>query len=92
MCVIDVLTKYAWVKPLKDKKIKTVLHGFIGIVNESMHKPNKSWVDQGRKFYNNLMQKWLDDNEILMYLTHNEGKSVVAGRFIRGVKSKKNDS
>ena len=33
------------------------------------------------------MQKWLDDN-ILMYLTHNEGKSVVAERFIRTLKVK----
>ena len=28
------------------------------------------------------MQKWLDDNDILMYSTHNEGKSVAAARFI----------
>ena len=34
------------------------------------------------------MQKWLDDNNILMYSTHNEGKSVVAERFIRILKSK----
>ena len=34
LCVINVFTKYAWVKPLKDKKGKTVLHAFIEIVNE----------------------------------------------------------
>ena len=34
------------------------------------------------------MQKWLDDNDILMYLTDNEGKSVVAERFIKALKSK----
>ena len=44
LCVMDVFTKYAWVKPLKDKK---------GI-----------------------------------YSTHNEGKSVVAGRFIKTLKGK----
>ena len=75
-------------KPLKDKKAKTVLHGFIETVNESKRKPNKLWVDQGREFYNNFMQKWLDDNDILMYLTCNEGKSVVAERFIRTLKGK----
>ena len=48
LCVIDVFTKYAWVKPLKDKKGKTVLNTFIKIVNESNRKPNKLWVDQGR--------------------------------------------
>ena len=39
--IIDVFTKYAWVKPMKDKKPKTVLHRFIKIVNESNRKPNK---------------------------------------------------
>ena len=84
-CVIDVFTKYAWVKPLKDK---TVLHGFIEIVNESSRKPNKLWVNQGREFYNNHMRKWLDDNDILLNLTRNEVKSIVAERFIRTSKSK----
>ena len=46
--VIDIFTKYAWVKPLKNKKAKTVLHGFVKIVKESNRKPNKLWVDQGR--------------------------------------------
>ena len=34
------------------------------------------------------MQKLLDDNDILMYLTNNEGKSVVAERFIKTLKCK----
>ena len=33
LCVIDVFTKYAWVKPLKDKKGKIILNAFIEIVN-----------------------------------------------------------
>ena len=43
------------VKPLMDKKAKIVLNCFTGRVNESNRKSNKLWVDQGRKFYNNLM-------------------------------------
>ena len=38
-------------------KNKTVLHGFIEIINKSKCKPNKLWVDQGKEFYNSLMQK-----------------------------------
>ena len=41
-------TKYAWVKPLKDRKAKTVLHCFIETVNKSKGKPSKLQVDQGR--------------------------------------------
>ena len=39
--LIDVFIKYAWVKPLKDEKGKTVRNGFIEIVNETNWKPNK---------------------------------------------------
>ena len=48
LCVIDVFTKYAWAKDLKDKKSKTVLNTFIEMLNESNRKPNKLWTDQGR--------------------------------------------
>ena len=46
------------------------------------------WVDKGSEFYNAYLKKWLRDNDIVMYSTHNEGKSVVAERFIRTLKSK----
>ena len=42
---MDVFTKYAWVKPLKIEKGKTVLNSFIEIVSESYRKSNKLWVD-----------------------------------------------
>ena len=42
-----------------------------------VYKPNKIWVYKGREFYNKLMKLWLHDNDIKMYPTHNEGKSVV---------------
>ena len=41
------------------------------------------------------MQEWLENNDILMYSTHNEGKSVIAERFIKTLKANfyfKNDS
>ena len=34
------------------------------------------------------MKPWLRDNDIEMYSTHNEGKSVVGERFIRTLKTK----
>ena len=45
MGVIDVFTKYAWITPLTDKKVKTILNGFIGIVNKSKRKSGKLWID-----------------------------------------------
>ena len=58
------------------------------ILNDSARKPNKILVDKGSEFYNNFIKKWLKDNDIEMYYIHNEGKSVVAERFITTLKTK----
>ena len=58
------------------------------ILKQSNRKPNKIWVDKGSEFYNASFKKWLQDNDIVIYSTHNEGKSVVAERFIGTLKSK----
>ena len=76
------------VKPLKYKKYKTLLNAFIEIINEFNCKPNKLWVDQGIKFYNKLIQEWLDNNNVLINSTHNESKSIIAERFIKTLKAK----
>ena len=44
------------------------------------------WSKKKKKFYNSSMQNWLDDDDVLMHSTHNEGKSVVAERFLRSLK------
>ena len=86
--VTDLFNKYAWVVPLKDKKGLRIINAFQKIFNSSKRKLNKIWVDQGSEFYNNLFKKWLKDNDIEMYSTYNEGKSVAAERFIRTFKNK----
>ena len=88
LCVTDVFRKYAWLVPLKDKKRITIASDFQKILKESNRKPNKIWVDKGSEFYNSSFKKWLKDNDIEMYSIHNEGKSVVAERFIRTLKTK----
>ena len=45
-------------------------------------------MDKGSQFYNRPIKSWLQDNDIEMYLTHNEEKSIIAGRFIRPLKNK----
>ena len=98
LCAIDLYSKYAFVIPLKDKKGTSIVNAFNKIIKQSnkrakdtsaQHvKPNKIWVDQGGEFYNNVFKKWLSDNDIIMYSTYNEGKSVVAERFIRTLKNR----
>ena len=66
----------------------SIVNAFKKILNDSKKKPNKIWVDKGSKFYKRSMKSWLQDNDITMYSTHNEGKSVVAERSIRNLKNK----
>ena len=88
LCVINIFSKYDWVVPLKDKKGITITDAFQKILGKSGRKPKKIWVDKGSELYNNSFQKWLKDNDIEMYWIHNKGKSVVAEKFIRTLKTK----
>ena len=88
LCAIDLYSKYVFVISLEDKKGISIVNAFNKIIKQSERKPNKIWVDQVGDFYNNNFKKWLSDNDIIMYSTYNEGKSVVAERFIRTLKNK----
>ena len=66
----------------------SIVNAFQKILNNLKRTSNKIWVDQGSEFYNTHFKKWLKDNDISMYSTHNEGKSVVAERFVRTLKNK----
>ena len=74
---------------MNDKKGVSIVNAFQKILDESKgRKPNKIWVDEGSEFYNNSFKKLLKDSDIEMYSINNIGKSVVAERFIRTLKSK----
>ena len=87
LCAIDLFSKYAWVIPLKDKKGTSIVNAFQKIISKK-GKPNKIWVDQGSEFYYNSFKDFLKMGNIEMYSTYNEGKSVVAERFIKTLKNK----
>ena len=86
LCAIDLFSKYAWVVTLKDKKGTSIVNAFLEIISKG-RKPNKIWVDQDSEFYNTSFKDFLKMNNIEIYSTYNEGKSVVAERFIRTLKN-----
>ena len=88
LCVIAIYSEYVWVIPLKDKKGITITNAFQKNLDELNRKPNKIWVDKGSEFHNRSMNSWLEKNDIELFSTHMDGKSVVAGRFIRTLKNK----
>ena len=94
LCAIDLLSKYAWIIPIKDKEGTSIVNAFKKIISEKseaeskgQRKPNKIWVDQGSEFCNKSFKDFLKINKIEMYSTYNKGESVVAERFIRTLKN-----
>ena len=87
LCAIDLFSKYAWIVPLKDKRGITIVNAFQRIISKG-RMPNRIWVDQGGEFCNNLFQRFLKINNMEMYSTYDEGKSVVAERIIKTLKNK----
>ena len=47
LCIIDIVIKYTWVIPLKDKKGISVVNAFQKILDNSERKSNKIWADKG---------------------------------------------
>ena len=88
LCVIDIFSKYSLVVPLNVKKVVTITNAFQKILDDLNRKPKKYGLVEEVNFNNSSFKKWLKDNDIEMYLIHNEGKSVVAERFIRTLKNK----
>ena len=87
LCTIDLYNKYAWVISLKDKRGTSIVNAFQKIISKG-RKPNKIWVDQGSEFYNQSFRDFLKINNIELYSTFNEGKSVVDEWFIITLKNK----
>ena len=74
-----------WVIRLKDKKGSTITNTFQKVLhhksNTVKRKPNKIWENKYSEFYNRSMKSRLQDN-IEMFLTHDEEKLVIAEGFI----------
>ena len=86
--VIDVLSKFGWIGPLKAKKGETVAKAFQNIF-KSGRLPRKIWTDKGTEFYNRHVNELLKAHEITLYSTENEErKSSVVERWNKTMKNK----
>lgn len=79
LIIVDIFSRYAFVKPLKNKGGEEVLKGFKSIKEY----PSSLWVDEGKEFYNKEVKEYCKENNIDMYHTYSGLKSVFAERFNR---------
>ena len=88
LIVIDVLSRYAFAVPLKDKTAKSVIAAFKKIFNKSGRRPQKLFTDMGKEYTSNQFKDFLRKSKIIQYSTGSEIKASLAERFIRTLKSK----
>jgi len=81
LTVMDVFSKYGWMKPMESKTGLKVANALKNIFKE--RKPDKLWVGMGREFYNKEVLKLVS-----LYSTENEEKSCVVERWNRTMKEK----
>ena len=86
LTVLDVLSKYAWVQPLKAKTGVALVHAFDKILKQ--RRPNRLQTDRGKEFYNRTFQRWLDEQGIKHFSTEGDAKASVVERFNRTLKER----
>ena len=86
--VIDILSKCVWVVPVNSKRVVTITNAFQKILDEPNSKPNIIWLNKDSEVYSKLIKSCRYDNDIEIYAVFNQGKSVVARRFIKMLKTK----
>ncbi len=89
LCVIDVLSKYAWVVPVKSTQGSIITQAFEHILKTSKRKPGALQTDKGAEFLNKTFQAMLKRNKIHFFTSHNvETKASVVERFNKTLKTK----
>ena len=76
LVVIDVLSKYVWVRPMKNKTARSLLEAFDSILSEG-RKPEKLRMSKGTEFVNKSFQQYLKKKGIQFYIANNEPKASV---------------
>ena len=87
LMVLDVLSKYAWVQPLKVKTGVTLVKAFDKILKQG-RKPNHLQTDRGTEFYNRTFQRWVKDHGIDHFSTEVDAKAAVVERFNRTLRER----
>ena len=87
LTVVDVLSKYAWVVPMKDKTGATTAAALEKIFKQG-RVPRNLRTDAGKEFENSHVQKVLKKRKVHFYTAGNRTKAAVVERFNRTLKGK----
>jgi ligand-binding SRPBCC domain-containing protein len=88
LVVIDILSRFAWVKAVKDKKSSSIIKAF-ELILATCRKPEKLQTDQGREFKNIMLARFCSSKGIHFFTTSDSSvKCALAERFIRTLRAR----
>ena len=86
LTVVDALSRYAYVRPLRRKTPQEVKTAFESIEKEAQTLPVTLQTDHGKEFYNKLMTAWFQSKGIRHYSTYSDKKAAMVERFNQTLK------
>ena len=87
LTVVDVLSKYAWVEPIKNKTGQAVTDAFGRILKQG-RKPIQLQTDDGKEFYNKTFQTLLNKHKIHHFSISGDTKASVVEQLNRTLKQR----
>uniref|UniRef100_A0A1Y1N5I8 Integrase catalytic domain-containing protein n=1 Tax=Photinus pyralis TaxID=7054 RepID=A0A1Y1N5I8_PHOPY len=89
LTVIDVFSKKAWARPLKQKTANSIIEAFSSIFEECDNTPENIQTDKGKEFVAASVQQFFKKYNINYYVTHNpDVKACIIERLNRTLKTK----
>ncbi|MCP4458740.1 MAG: transposase family protein [Cytophagales bacterium] len=89
LACVDVLSKYGWAVPIKNKKPESVREAFKHILGISNRKPWRVMTDKGLEFRGKSFQNFLKDRDIHYFTaTSPDVKAPNVERYIRTLKTR----
>lgn len=86
LTVIDIFSKYAWVRPIKSKTGPDTMKAMKSILREG-RVPKNLHVDEGNEFKNKYFEDLMQKYKINMYWTFSGKKASIVERFNRSLKT-----
>jgi len=86
---IDIVSRFAWVEPMKNKTALSTCNAMQAIINRAIPRiPEKLQTDDGKEFLNSKFQDLMTEHQIIHFTTSSDKKAAVAERFNRTLKDK----
>lgn len=87
LVIVDVFSRFLWVRPLRDKKAQSIIDAFKDVLN-GPRQPKAIRTDKGSEFYNQFLKRYFKEKGIKIFYALNETKANFAERYIQTLKKR----